>query len=69
MCVKGVLEVVDEIRIEDPDLVCKILDFAAGKGQMGELLAEQGFTEIYGQEGSQSKMFKLRQKVEIYKEI
>ena len=69
MCIKGVLEVLDDQGIDDPGLESKVLDFAAGGGQMGDMLAEQGFTEIYGQEGSQSKLLKLRQKEEIYKDV
>ena len=59
MCLKGVLEVLDEQGIDDPGLESKVLDFTAGGGQMGDMLAGQGFTEIYGQEGSQSKLLFL----------
>ena len=32
MCIKGVLDIVDDMEIEEPGFQSKILDFAAGKG-------------------------------------
>ena len=46
----------------------KILDLGAGKGQIGKLLSEHGYTEIYGQEGSYAKKQLLMQKGH-YKDI
>ena len=69
MCIKAVLDIVDDMGIEDPGFDSKILDFAAGKGQIGELLTEQGFTEIYGQEGSEPKIHFLRRVEGVYKDI
>ena len=50
MTVRAVLELVEA----DPEEV-KVLDFGAGQGHVGALLAEQGFSNIYGQEGSEQK--------------
>ena len=70
MCVKGVLEVIEMMEADD-GLGNKILDFAAGKGLVGKKLAGKGFSEIYGQEGSKSKMQTLRKMLgdEVYKEV
>lgn len=69
MCVRAVLNIVDDMNIEDPGYDSKILDFGAGKGQLGKLLVEKGFSEVYGQEGSQSKTQFLLNTVGIYKDI
>ena len=52
MCVRAITEVVARAQSEAESLNAKILDFGAGSGQVGQLLAEAGFTDIYGQEGT-----------------
>lgn len=76
MCVKGVLEVIEKVTESSESTSSghqnKILDFAAGKGLVGKKLAAEGFTEIYGQEGSQSKVPYLMRKVDdqsVYKDV
>ena len=78
MCVNGVLEVIEmmeavshsESDVDDCGLGNKILDFAAGKGLVGKKLAGKGFSEIYGQEGSKSKIHFLRKMGdEVYKDV
>lgn len=44
------------------------MDIGAGKGQIGKFLSEKGYTEIYGQEGSEAKKQLLMQKGH-YKDI
>ena len=46
----------------------KILHLASGNGQIGQLLSEQGFTELYGQDGSPVKRLMLLDKG-YYKDI
>jgi len=49
-------------------LDAKILDFGAGSGGLGALLAEEGFTNVFAQEGSESKKRSLIRK-NLYKDI
>ena len=53
-------EIIGDTSLTKKD--AKILDIGAGKGQIGQLLSEQGYTEIYGQEGSDAKKEYLMQK-------
>jgi len=62
LCVEAVTEHLDI------DLDAKILDFGAGSGGLGALLAEEGFTNVFAQEGSESKKRSLIRK-NLYKDI
>ena len=69
MCVNAILELL-AIETEGTDTDGRdsmILDLCAGKGQIGQLLSDQGFIQVYGQEGSQAKKQSLLKKG--YKEI
>jgi 2-polyprenyl-3-methyl-5-hydroxy-6-metoxy-1,4-benzoquinol methylase len=60
MCVQAIIDIMYQ-KFDNPLDASgymtgpKVLDFCAGNGQMGHLLAENGFSEVYGQEGSKSK--------------
>ena len=41
---------------------CKILDFNARRGTVGKLLAEDGFSQVYAQEGSEHRKSALLKK-------
>ena len=66
MCVKAVIEL--QSANGDMGREAKILDFSAGKGYIGKSLQEQGFTDVYAQEGSASKKKVLMAK-NIYQDI
>ena len=65
MCFEAIVALV--AGMEDPTGM-RILDFGAGRGQMGQLLAQHGFTEVYGQEGSLAKKQSLERQG-LYKDI
>ena len=67
------MQAIDELLTNASDSLdsnkdAKILDIGAGKGQIGRFLSEKGYTEIYGQEGSNAKKQLLMQKGH-YKDI
>jgi len=63
MCVNTVFELI----AHDEDLE-RILDFGAGKGDIGARLASRGLTNLYGHDGSQSKKASLMKKGD-YREV
>lgn len=68
MCVKAVLNLEDAHDINFDRTTAKILDFGCCNGAIGELFANEGFSEIYGQEGSKSKAKRVMERG-IYKEV
>ena len=53
MCVQAIIDVLgqnvdEEFDTSEDSPSPKVLDFCAGNGQMGHLLADQGFKEVYG---------------------
>lgn len=74
LCMKAIQEVLQSLTTNVSDseeeskedrlasvLDAKILDFGAGRGQLGQLLTENGFNNVFGQEGSEAKkQFLLR---------
>jgi 2-polyprenyl-3-methyl-5-hydroxy-6-metoxy-1,4-benzoquinol methylase len=68
MCVKAVLQLEDARGISFDRTTTKILDFGCCNGAIGDLLASEGFTEIYGQEGSKSKAKRVMERG-VYKEV
>ena len=49
------MKCIDWIDSNISDREAKVLDFGAGRGHLGQLLTRRGFTEVYGQEGSEAK--------------
>jgi len=68
MCVKAVLNLEEAHDISFDRTTTKILDFGCCNGAIGELFASEGFSEIYGQEGSKSKAKRVMERG-IYKEV
>ncbi len=54
MCAKVIKDLIFESGEQDL-AEAKILDFGAGRGQLGQILAAEGYTELYAQEGSDYK--------------
>ena len=69
MCSQAIIDLLQACADDEKCFLDKkILNLAIGNGEIGQLLSEYGFTELYGQEGSNSKRKKVLEKGH-YKEI
>ena len=68
MVVEEILDLVNAGYLENSKEKARILNFGAGKGEIGELFQNSGFTHVYGQEGCKRKRSRCLQKGN-YKEI
>jgi len=48
MVVQGILDLIDTGYLDINQEEAKVLDFGVSNGEIGELLAGNGFTEVYG---------------------
>jgi methylase of polypeptide subunit release factors len=47
VCVQAIIDTVNQ-DVHASNTSPKVLDFCAGNGQIGQFLADKGFTDVYG---------------------